>query len=70
MAVYDAQLNNTARNTRQYTDLDLFFENLFSYLIIALFLFFLTSFKILDTTDLSTDFRDLLISRKSISFFL
>ena len=25
MAVYDAQLNNTARNTRQYTDLDLFF---------------------------------------------
>ena len=26
MAVYDAQLNNTARNTRQYTDLDLFSE--------------------------------------------
>ena len=25
MAVYDAQLNNTPRNTRQYTDLDLFF---------------------------------------------
>ena len=25
MAVYDAQLQNTARNTRQYTDLDLFF---------------------------------------------
>ena len=25
MAVYDAQLNNTARNARQYTDLDLFF---------------------------------------------
>ena len=25
MAVYDAQLNNTARNTRQNTDLDLFF---------------------------------------------
>ena len=25
MAVYDAQLNNTARNTRQYTDLDSFF---------------------------------------------
>ena len=25
MAVYDAQLNNTARNIRQYTDLDLFF---------------------------------------------
>ena len=25
MAVYDAQLNNTARATRQYTDLDLFF---------------------------------------------
>ena len=25
MAVYDAQLNNTVRNTRQYTDLDLFF---------------------------------------------
>ena len=25
MAVYDAQLNNTARATTQYTDLDLFF---------------------------------------------
>ncbi len=25
MAVYDAQLNNTARGTTQYTDLDLFF---------------------------------------------
>ena len=25
MAVYDAQLNNDARATRQYTDLDLFF---------------------------------------------
>ena len=25
MAIYDAQLNNDARNTRQYTDLDLFF---------------------------------------------
>ena len=25
MAVYDAQLNNTARATAQYTDLDLFF---------------------------------------------
>ena len=25
MAVYDAQLQNTARNTRQYTDFDLFF---------------------------------------------
>ena len=29
MAVYDAQLNNTARNTRQYTDLDLFFGRKF-----------------------------------------
>ena len=26
MAVYDAQLNNDARSTRQYTDLDLFFR--------------------------------------------
>ena len=26
MAVYDAQSNNTARGTRQYTDLDLFLE--------------------------------------------
>ena len=25
MAVYDAQLQNTAKNTRQYSDLDLFF---------------------------------------------
>jgi len=25
MAVYDAQSQNTERNTRQYTDLDLFF---------------------------------------------
>ena len=25
MAVYDAQSNNTARGTRQYRDLDLFF---------------------------------------------